>query len=55
MTTQRFDVATTFGVRARPGLVVHGFADDTHPQIPVRKPYVFRPSCHAARSARGHG
>lgn len=43
MTTQRFDVATTFGVKARPGLEVQGFADDTHPQIPVRKPYVFRP------------
>ena len=40
--TQRFDVATTFGVQARPGLEVVGFADDTHPQIPVRKPYVFR-------------
>ncbi|WP_040733398.1 AAA family ATPase [Thiocapsa marina] len=41
--TQRYDVATTFGVNARPGLEVQGFADDTHPQIPVRKPYVFRP------------
>ena len=40
--TQPFDVATTFGVQARPGLEVLGFADDTHPQIPVRKPYVFR-------------
>jgi len=37
-----FDVASTFGVQARPGLEVIGFADDTHPQIPVRKPYVFR-------------
>lgn len=43
MTLQRFDVSTTFGVKARPGLEVQGFADDTHPQIPVRKPYVFRP------------
>jgi cobaltochelatase CobS len=42
MTTQRFDVATTFGVNARPGLEVLGYADDTHPQIPVRHPYVFR-------------
>lgn len=40
--TQRFDVATTFGVQARPGLEVMGFADARHPQIPVRKPYVFR-------------
>jgi len=42
MTTQRFDVSTTFGVKARPGLEVVGYADDTHPQIPVTKPYVFR-------------
>jgi cobaltochelatase CobS len=42
-TTQRFDVATTFGVKARPGLEVQGFADNTHPQIPIRKPYLFRP------------
>ena len=42
MTLQRFDVATTFGVKARPGLEVQGFADDTHPNIPVRKPYIFR-------------
>ena len=42
MTLQRFDVANTFGVQARPGLEVQGFADDTHPQIPVRKPYIFR-------------
>ena len=41
-TTQRFDVATTFEVQARPGLEVLGFADDTHPHIPLRKPYVFR-------------
>ena len=40
--TQRFDVAQTFGVQARPGLEVLGFADETHPQIPVRRPYVFR-------------
>ncbi|MFB1489327.1 MULTISPECIES: AAA family ATPase [unclassified Thiocapsa] len=41
--TQRFDVATTFGVKARPGLEVQGLADDNHPQIPLRKNYVFRP------------
>lgn len=39
---QRFDVATTFGVQARAWLEVVGFADETHPHIPVRKPYVFR-------------
>jgi cobaltochelatase CobS len=42
MTYQRFDVAKTFGVQARAGLEVLGFADETHPHIPVRKPYVFR-------------
>jgi len=42
MTTQRFDVSTTFGVKARPGLEVVGYADDTHPQIPVKCNYVFR-------------
>jgi cobaltochelatase CobS len=41
-TLQRFDVAKTFGVQARPGLEVLGFADEDHPQIPVRRPYVFR-------------
>ena len=40
--TQRFDVAKTFGVKARPGLDILGFADEDHPQIPRRKPYVFR-------------
>ena len=42
MTTQRFDVASTFGVKARPGLEVLGYADASHPQIPVKQPYVFR-------------
>jgi len=41
--SQRFDVATTFGVKARPGLEVVGYADDSHPQIPLRQDaYVFR-------------
>lgn len=40
--TKRFDVAATFGVQARPGLEVLGFADATHPQIPVPRPYCFR-------------
>jgi cobaltochelatase CobS len=29
--------------RPAPDWRSRGFADDTHPQIPVRKPYVFRP------------
>jgi len=41
--SQRFDVAKTFGVKARPGLEVVGYADDSHPQIPLRQDaYVFR-------------
>ncbi len=39
---QRFNVAATFGVPARVDMEVIGFADDQHPQIPVRKEYVFR-------------
>lgn len=42
MKTQRFDVSSTFGVPTRPGLEVIGFADATHPKIPLRKPYSFR-------------
>jgi cobaltochelatase CobS len=42
MSYQRFDVATTFGVKARPGLEVQGFADETNPHIPVKQSYVFR-------------
>jgi len=42
-TTQRFHVAKTFQVNMPQNLEILGFADDTHPQIPVRKPYVFRP------------
>ena len=52
-TMQRFDVAKTFGVQARPGLEVLGFAHATHPQIPVRRPYVFRNET-AARHPRLH-
>jgi cobaltochelatase CobS len=40
--TNRFVVAETFGVQAPRGLSVEGFADPMHPQIPVKKPYVFR-------------
>jgi len=40
--TQRFAVAETFGVKAPRGLTVEGFTDPAHPQIPVKKPYVFR-------------
>ncbi len=43
MTIQRFNVAKTFGVNMAQHLEISGFADDTHPQIPVKKPYVFRP------------
>jgi cobaltochelatase CobS len=35
-------VAETFGVKAPRGLIVEGFADPLHPQIPVKKLYVFR-------------
>ena len=38
----RFVVAETFGVKAPRGLSVEGFTDPMHPQIPVKKPYVFR-------------
>ena len=40
--TQRFNVAKAFNVQANPGLEILGFADEEHPQIPLRKPYVFR-------------
>ena len=40
--TNRFVVAETFGVKAPRGLTVEGFADPTHPQIPAKRPYVFR-------------
>ena len=40
--TNRFVVAETFGVKAPRGLTVEGFTDPLHPQIPVKKPYVFR-------------
>lgn len=39
---QRFHVATAFEVEAPPGFEMIGFADPTHPQIPVRKDYHFR-------------
>ena len=40
--TNRFVVAETFGVKAPRGLTVEGFADPMHPQIPAKRPYVFR-------------
>jgi cobaltochelatase CobS len=40
--TNRFVVAETFGVKAPRGLSVEGFTDPKHPQIPMKKPYVFR-------------
>ncbi|MEA1053319.1 AAA family ATPase [Lamprobacter modestohalophilus] len=46
-TTQRFDVATTFAIQAPRGLEIDGFADEDHPQIPTRQPYVFRQGLNA--------
>ncbi len=46
-TTQRFDVGATFGVKAPRGLVIEGFADESHPQIPAKQPYVFRQGLNA--------
>jgi cobaltochelatase CobS len=40
--TNRFVVAETFGVKVPRGLSVEGFTDPLHPQIPVKRPYVFR-------------
>jgi cobaltochelatase CobS len=40
--TQRFNVAKTFNVQANSGLEILGCADEDHPQIPRRTPYVFR-------------
>ena len=40
--TQRYNVAKTFGVNLPPALEILGGADDTHPQIPLKKPYTFR-------------
>lgn len=41
--TRSFPVATTFGVQAPKDYVVEGFADSSHPRIPVKEDeYVFR-------------
>jgi cobaltochelatase CobS len=40
--TQRFDVAATFTVQAKPGLEIEGFADETNPYIPAKREYMFR-------------
>lgn len=40
--TQSFNIAQTFEVATPAGMTIEGFADATHPQIPVRTPYVFR-------------
>lgn len=40
--TTRYVVADTFGVKAPRALSVEGFPDEFHPQIPAKKPYVFR-------------
>ncbi|MFE8033003.1 AAA family ATPase [Thiohalocapsa marina] len=58
-TTQRFDVASTFDVKAPRGLSIEGFADTGHPQVPVTQPYVFRQGLNAVlaflRAAEGDG
>jgi cobaltochelatase CobS len=46
-TTQRFDVATAFGVKAPRGLEIEGYADESHPNVPGVQPYVFRPGLNA--------
>jgi len=46
-TTQRFDVAATFGVKAPRGLEIEGYADATHPHVPPLQPYVFRQGLNA--------
>jgi cobaltochelatase CobS len=37
-----FSIAETFGIAAPAKLIVEGFADDSHPRIPVKREYVFR-------------
>ncbi len=39
---QAFSIAQVFGIPAPARMTVEGFADDTHPRIPVRRDYVFR-------------
>jgi cobaltochelatase CobS len=46
-TTQRFDVAAAFGVKAPRGLEIEGYADETHPNVPPVQPYVFRQGLNA--------
>ena len=46
-TTQRFEVAATFGVKAPRGLEIEGYADATHPHVPPVQPYVFRQGLNA--------
>jgi cobaltochelatase CobS len=46
-TTQRFDVAAAFGVKAPRGLEIEGYSDETHPKVPPVQPYVFRQGLNA--------
>ena len=46
-TTQRFDVASAFGVKAPRGLEIEGYSDETHPNVPPKQPYVFRQGLNA--------
>ncbi|MBK5965803.1 CbbQ/NirQ/NorQ/GpvN family protein [Thiocystis minor] len=42
-TTKMFGIAEAFGVSARPELTIEGFADESHPMIPRKTEYRFRP------------
>ena len=57
--TQSFDVSATFAVKAPRGLVIEGFADATHPNVPALQPYVFPKGLNAVlaflRAADGDG
>ncbi|HUL12815.1 MAG TPA: AAA family ATPase [Methylococcaceae bacterium] len=39
---QAFSIAEVFGIPAPARMTVEGFADDTHPRIPLKRDYVFR-------------
>jgi cobaltochelatase CobS len=46
-TTQRFDVSATFAVKAPRGLAIEGYADESHPNVPPLRPYLFRQGLNA--------
>jgi cobaltochelatase CobS len=39
---QAFSIAQVFGIPAPARMTVEGFADDSHPKIPIQRDYVFR-------------